>query len=69
MCGSNLHEKLGLEGITTGSKKSFKPVTLLSHVKIIQVACGDYHTLCLMEDGQVYAWGGTLYKKVGEKNS
>lgn len=37
--------------------------------KVNQVACGDYHTLCLMEDGQVYAWGGTLYKKVGEKNS
>ena len=34
MSGSNLHEKLGLEGITTGSKKTFKPVELLSHVKI-----------------------------------
>jgi alpha-tubulin suppressor-like RCC1 family protein len=30
MCGSNLHDKLGLEGITTGSKKTFKPVELLS---------------------------------------
>ena len=28
------------------------------------MACGDYHTLCLLEDGKVYAWGGTLYKKV-----
>lgn len=34
MCGSNLHDKLGLEGITTGSKKTFKPVELLNHVKI-----------------------------------
>lgn len=24
MCGSNLHDKLGLENITTGSKKTFK---------------------------------------------
>jgi alpha-tubulin suppressor-like RCC1 family protein len=24
MCGSNLHDKLGLEGITVGSKKTFK---------------------------------------------
>ena len=47
MSGSNLHEKLGLEGITTGSKKTFKPVELLSHCKIKQVACGDYHTLAL----------------------
>lgn len=35
MCGSNLHDKLGLEGITVGSKKMFKPVELLSHVKVI----------------------------------
>lgn len=34
MCGSNLHDKLGLEGITTGSKKTFKPVELLNHVRI-----------------------------------
>ena len=35
MCGSNLHDKLGLEGITTGSKKTFKPVELLNQYKII----------------------------------
>jgi len=23
--------------------------------------------MCLTEEGQVYAWGGTLYKKVGER--
>ena len=34
MCGSNLHDKLGLEGITTGSKKTFKPVELLANEKI-----------------------------------
>lgn len=47
MSGSNLHDKLGLEGITTGSKKTFKPVTWLNNVFVKQVACGDYHTLCL----------------------
>lgn len=35
MCGSNLHDKLGLEGITTGSKKSFKPVEILNSIKVI----------------------------------
>lgn len=35
--------------------------------KVNSVACGDYHTLCLLDDGKVFAWGGTLYKKVGEK--
>ena len=38
-------------------------------MKVKQVACGDYHTLCLLNDGSVYAWGGTLHKKVGEKTS
>ena len=47
MSGSNLHEKLGLEGITTGSKKTFKLVELLSSVKIKQVACGEYHSMAL----------------------
>ena len=51
MCGSNLHDKLGLEGITTGSKKIFKPVDLLNQYKIIQVACGDYHTMALNDEG------------------
>jgi hypothetical protein len=49
MCGSNLHDKLGLEGITVGSKKTFKPVMLLTGIKIAKVACGDYHTMCLSE--------------------
>jgi alpha-tubulin suppressor-like RCC1 family protein len=35
MCGSNLHDKLGLEGITTGSKKTFKPVELMSQYQVL----------------------------------
>ncbi len=37
--------------------------------KVKQVACGDYHTLCLVDDGTVFAWGGTLHKKTGEKTN
>ena len=33
------------------------------------MACGDYHTLCLIEDGSVYGWGGTLHKKVGNEKT
>lgn len=64
MSGSNLHDKLGLEGVSTGSKKSFKPVELLNHEKVIQVACGDYHTMCLTDQGQVYVWGGSLHNVI-----
>ena len=35
-------------------------------IRAKSVACGDYHTLCLSEDGKVYAWGGTLHKKTGD---
>ena len=35
-------------------------------MKVNMVACGDYHTLCLLENGRVYSWGGTLHKKVGK---
>lgn len=59
MCGSNLHEKLGLEGVSVGSKKIFTPVLLLGTIKIIKVACGDYHTMCLSQVGQIYVWGGS----------
>ena len=64
MCGSHLHGKLGLpsQGIIHLTK--FTQVSLPIRAK--SVACGDYHTLCLAEDGRVYAWGGTLYKKTGD---
>ena len=37
--------------------------------RIKSVACGDYHTMALTEEGHVYAWGGTLHKKTGEKQT
>jgi len=35
--------------------------------KVRKVACGDYHTLALTEEGAVYSWGGTLWDKTGHK--
>jgi alpha-tubulin suppressor-like RCC1 family protein len=35
--------------------------------QVKKVACGDYHTLALLEDGTVHSWGGTLHKKLGQK--
>lgn len=63
-CGSALHGKLGIdEGQPTYSK--FLQIQGLSDV--CQVSVGDYHTMSLLNDGQVYAWGGTLHKKLGQR--
>jgi len=64
VCGSHLHGKLGMasNGILNLTKFNYIPLP----VRVKAVACGDYHTLCLSEEGQVFAWGGTLHKKRGE---
>ncbi|EGR33218.1 hypothetical protein IMG5_058940 [Ichthyophthirius multifiliis] len=67
VCGSALHGKLGLENLTMANINKFQILTALKGIKVLQVACGDYHTLALTENDQVYAWGGTLYKKVGQR--
>lgn len=69
VCGSYLHGKLGIEDLTTISVLVFTLVKGLQGKKVKQVACGDYHTLCLTDDGIVYTWGGTLHKKLGQKSN
>lgn len=39
----------------------------LAKRKVKQVACGDYHTLCLLEDSTVYQFGGSLFKDKKDK--
>lgn len=39
----------------------------MSQYKVTKVACGDYHTLALTDDGSVFSWGGTLWDKTGHK--
>lgn len=42
-----------------GSCSSDKPKVLpnLQNIKIVQIACGMYHSLALSKDGDLYAWG------------
>ncbi len=40
-------------------KASFCRVTgILETKKIVQIACGFHHTLCLTADGELFVWGG-----------
>jgi alpha-tubulin suppressor-like RCC1 family protein len=61
MCGSRKFEQLGIEKLMTSSIKSFKLVELMSEYKVVQVACGDFHTMCLTENGKIFVWGGSLH--------
>ena len=33
------------------------------------MACGDFHTLCQTENGEVYVWGGHYKAKRGDEPS
>lgn len=44
-------------------------VSALQRKKAKQVSCGDYHTLCLMDDGTVYQFGGSTFKDKKDKIS
>lgn len=33
---------------------------------IVQVACGDHHTICLNKLGEVFVWGGNFKGKRGD---
>ena len=69
VCGSALHGKLGLEDLSMTCITKLQPLPFLKSQRVLDVSCGDYHTLCLLETGEVYAWGGTLHKKLGQKGS
>ncbi|XP_058402336.1 probable E3 ubiquitin-protein ligase HERC6 [Diceros bicornis minor] len=42
-----------------------KKIKTLTDIKIIQVSCGDYHSLALSEDGQVFSWGKNSHGQLG----
>ncbi|XP_053317578.1 probable E3 ubiquitin-protein ligase HERC6 [Spea bombifrons] len=52
----------GTEGeLGAGTLKQTNPIpkriTGLSNIKILQISCGDYHSIVLTEDGRVFSWG------------
>nr|XP_020009828.1 probable E3 ubiquitin-protein ligase HERC6 [Castor canadensis] len=49
----------GQLGIGEFKERNFTPkkIKALSGIRIIQVSCGDFHSLALSEGGQVFSWG------------
>lgn len=60
--GSSLHGKLGISDLKVTTLSKFQRIPTIQE-NIIQVACGDYHTLALSKDGVVFSWGGSLHGK------
>lgn len=69
MFGATLHGKIGIDNIQYTNIANPTLFPLSRDFPVQQVACGDYHTLCLFENGEVWGWGGTLHKKLGSKES
>lgn len=63
VCGSALHGKLGIKNLSCSNVTKFTKVPALRDESIVQVECGDYHTLALNKRGEVFSWGGSLHKK------
>lgn len=42
-----------------------RQVQALRHTRVLGIAAGDFHTLALADDGNVYTWGSGAYGELG----
>ena len=47
------------------SEDSVKPISALTNRCIVDVHCGESHTVALSRDGDVYTWGGGSMGQLG----
>uniref|UniRef100_A0A2K5CWE4 HECT and RLD domain containing E3 ubiquitin protein ligase 5 n=1 Tax=Aotus nancymaae TaxID=37293 RepID=A0A2K5CWE4_AOTNA len=47
------------------SMKHLRFESILQEKKIIQITCGDYHSLALSKGGELFAWGQNLHGQLG----
>lgn len=66
MSGSLLFGKIGISAQVSNFRE-FHLQSSMSQYRIKKVACGDYHTLALTEQGVLFSWGGSLWDKTGSK--
>ncbi|KAL4228163.1 Ultraviolet-B receptor uvr8 [Mactra antiquata] len=66
--GNNFHAQLGYDYRQKNSKEAQpKPVLLkcLVHKKVVQVACGDKHTMFRFQDGDISCVGNNFHGQIG----
>jgi len=60
MTGSLLFGKLGIES-KVNNFREFHLQQSMNQYYVKKVACGDYHTLALTDNGKVFSCGGSLW--------
>ena len=63
--GMNYFGQLGIGYANKNGKFYWPKLITLSDVNIVQVCCGDTHSLVLTEEGLVYGWGDNLFGQTG----
>jgi alpha-tubulin suppressor-like RCC1 family protein/serine/threonine protein kinase len=65
------HNRYGVIGNGKEDGKIYKPQLnqYLSDKQIIDICCGDWHSLALTYDGEVYAWGWNSSGQIGNGNN
>lgn len=58
LCGTDVLNLLGTDNIKWKEQHKFLKMTLLENENFTQIACAEFHTLCLNEKGEVFTWGG-----------
>uniref|UniRef100_A0A336LYC2 CSON004352 protein n=1 Tax=Culicoides sonorensis TaxID=179676 RepID=A0A336LYC2_CULSO len=61
--GSNELSQLGFE--TENDVTTPKIIRTLATKRVIQIACGQFHSLALTDSGDLYAWGANGYGQLG----
>jgi prophage antirepressor-like protein len=64
VCGTDVLGLLGFENKKWKEQHKFQKLSSLDLEYITQVACAEFHSLCLTNEGFVYAWGGNLHNVI-----
>ena len=63
--GSAEGGQLGIPDLTCESIATPRQLESLTNQNVIQVSCGEAHTVALAEDGKVWGWGMSMYGQLG----
>lgn len=63
--GSNSSGQCGLENDSTATYPSPKLVKSLATKQVVQIACGQFHSLALTNSGEIYSFGSNLHGQLG----